>query len=578
MVNLLPKVFSDANERVIKKFRPMVEKVNALEPQMERLTDAELTAKTAEFRQRLLEGASLDDLLPEAFASVREAAKRTLGQRHFDVQLIGGAVLHNGQIAEMKTGEGKTLVATLTAYLNALSGKGVHVITVNDYLAKRDPVWMGPIYHLLGLSVACLQHESAYMYDPSEEGSDASLRHLRPIFRREAYEANITYGTNNEFGFDYLRDNMALDSSQQVQRNRNYAIVDEVDNILIDEARTPLIISGPAEEPMQLYTTFAKMVPRLTEGEDQDYTIDDKGRNVSLTQQGMSKMEQWTKVGNLYDPDNYHMIHYIENALTAHVLKKRDKDYVVRDGEVVIVDEFTGRLQTGRRWADGLHQAVESKEGLRVQRESITYATITLQNYFRLYSKLAGMTGTAATEAEEFYKIYKLEVVSVPTNKPMLRDELPERVYQTEAARWKAVVEEIEELNRNGRPVLVGTTSIEKSEKLSEMLDKRGLRHQVLNAKMHEKEASIIAQAGRPGAITVATNMAGRGTDIILGGNPEAASIPKPSGSGTISRCWKWAACTSLAPSTTRRAESTTSCGDAQGAKATQAARGSTPP
>ena len=525
MVNLLPKVFSDANERVIKKFRPMVEKVNALEPQMERLTDAELTAKTAEFRQRLLEGASLDDLLPEAFASVREAAKRTLGQRHFDVQLIGGAVLHNGQIAEMKTGEGKTLVATLTAYLNALSGKGVHVITVNDYLAKRDPVWMGPIYHLLGLSVACLQHESAYMYDPSEEGSDASLRHLRPIFRREAYEANITYGTNNEFGFDYLRDNMALDSSQQVQRNRNYAIVDEVDNILIDEARTPLIISGPAEEPMQLYTTFAKMVPRLTEGEDQDYTIDDKGRNVSLTQQGMSKMEQWTKVGNLYDPDNYHMIHYIESALTAHVLKKRDKDYVVRDGEVVIVDEFTGRLQTGRRWADGLHQAVESKEGLRVQRESITYATITLQNYFRLYSKLAGMTGTAATEAEEFYKIYKLEVVSVPTNKPMLRDELPERVYQTEAARWKAVVEEIEELNRNGRPVLVGTTSIEKSEKLSEMLDKRGLRHQVLNAKMHEKEASIIAQAGRPGAITVATNMAGRGTDIILGGNPEAASI-----------------------------------------------------
>ena len=525
MVNLLPKVFSDANERVIKKFRPMVEKVNALELHMERLTDAELTAKTAEFRQRLLEGASLDDLLPEAFACVREVAKRTLGQRHFDVQLIGGAVLHQGQIAEMKTGEGKTLVATLTAYLNALSGKGVHVITVNDYLAKRDPVWMGPIYHLLGLSVACLQHESAYMYDPSEDGSDATLRHLRPIFRREAYEADITYGTNNEFGFDYLRDNMALDSTQQVQRNRNYAIVDEVDNILIDEARTPLIISGPAEEPVQLYTTFAKMVPRLTEGEDQDYTIDDKGRNVSLTQLGMSKMEQWTKVGNLYDPDNYHMVHYIENALTAHVLKKRDKDYVVRDGEVVIVDEFTGRLQTGRRWADGLHQAVESKEGLRVQRESITYATITLQNYFRLYSKLAGMTGTAATEAEEFYKIYKLEVISVPTNKPMIRGELPERVYQTEAARWKAVVEEIEELNQNGRPVLVGTTSIEKSEKLSEMLDKRGLRHQVLNAKMHEKEAAIIAQAGRPGAITVATNMAGRGTDIILGGNPEASSI-----------------------------------------------------
>ena len=528
MVNLLPKLFSDANDRIAKKFRPIVDRVNALEPDLERLTDDQLQAKTDEYRQRLLKGESLEDLLPEAFAVVREAAKRTLGQRHFDVQLIGGAVLHRGQIAEMKTGEGKTLVATLAAYLNAISREGVHVVTVNDYLARRDPVWMGPIYHLLGLSVACLQHESAYMYDPSEEGSDPSLRHMRPIFRREAYEADITYGTNNEFGFDYLRDNMALDASQQVQHKRNYAIVDEVDNILIDEARTPLIISGPAEEPVQLYSTFAKMVPRLKEGEEEDYTIDDKGRSVSLTQLGMSKMEQWTKVGNLYDSENYHLVHYMENALTAHVLKKRDRDYVVRDGDVVIVDEFTGRLQTGRRWADGLHQAVEAKEGLRVQRESITYATITLQNYFRLYSKLAGMTGTAATEAEEFFKIYKLDVVSVPTNKPMIRDELPERVYQTEASRWKAVVDEIDELNRAGRPVLVGTTSIEKSEKLSEMLDKRGLRHQVLNAKMHEKEASIIAQAGRPGAITVATNMAGRGTDIILGGNPEAASIPQP--------------------------------------------------
>ena len=528
MVNLLPKLFSDANDRIAKKFRPIVDRVNALEPDLERLTDDQLQAKTDEYRQRLLKGESLEDLLPEAFAVVREAAKRTLGQRHFDVQLIGGAVLHRGQIAEMKTGEGKTLVATLAAYLNAISGEGVHVVTVNDYLARRDPVWMGPIYHLLGLSVACLQHESAYMYDPSEEGSDPSLRHMRPIFRREAYEADITYGTNNEFGFDYLRDNMALDASQQVQHKRNYAIVDEVDNILIDEARTPLIISGPAEEPVQLYSTFAKMVPRLKEGEEEDYTIDDKGRSVSLTQLGMSKMEQWTKVGNLYDSENYHLVHYMENALTAHVLKKRDRDYVVRDGDVVIVDEFTGRLQTGRRWADGLHQAVEAKEGLRVQRESITYATITLQNYFRLYSKLAGMTGTAATEAEEFYKIYKLDVVSVPTNKPMIRDELPERVYQTEASRWKAVVDEIDALNRAGRPVLVGTTSIEKSEKLSDMLDKRGLRHQVLNAKLHEKEASIIAQAGRPGAITVATNMAGRGTDIILGGNPEAASIPQP--------------------------------------------------
>ena len=537
MVNLLPKVFSsrgssskgssEGNDRMAKKFRPIVEAVNAFEPQMERMDNEDLQAKTEEFRQRILKGASLEELLPEAFAAVREAAKRTLGQRHFDVQLVGGAVLHYGQIAEMKTGEGKTLVATLSAYLNALTGQGVHVVTVNDYLAKRDPVWMGPIYHLLGLSVACLQHETAYMYDPAEEGSDPTLRYLRPIFRREAYAADITYGTNNEYGFDYLRDNMALDASQQVQRERNYAIVDEVDNILIDEARTPLIISGPAEEPVQLYATFAKMVPRLNEGEEEDYTIDDKGRSVSLTQQGMSKMEQWTKVGNLYDPENYHQVHYMENALTAHVLKKRDRDYVVRDNEVVLVDEFTGRLQTGRRWADGLHQAVEAKEGLRVQRESITYATITLQNYFRLYSKLAGMTGTAATEAEEFFKIYKLEVVSVPTNKPLVREELPERVYQTESARWKAVAEEIEEMHHMGRPVLVGTTSIDKSEKLSEMLDKRGLRHQVLNAKMHEKEAAVIAQAGRPGAITVATNMAGRGTDIILGGNPDAASVPQ---------------------------------------------------
>ena len=527
MVNLLPKVFSDANERTIKKFRPMVDAINALEPQLEGLTNDQLRAKTDEFRQRLSGGAKLDDLLPEAFATVREAAKRTLGQRHFDVQLIGGAVLHRGQVAEMKTGEGKTLVATLPAYLNALGGEGVHIVTVNDYLARRDPVWMGPIYHLLGLSVACLQHEAAYAYDPDEEGAETSLRHLRPIFRREAYEVDITYGTNNEFGFDYLRDNMSLDVSQQVQRNRHFAIVDEVDNILIDEARTPLIISGPAEEPVQLYSTFAKIVPRLKEGEDEDYTIDDKGRSVSLTQQGMSRMEQWTRVGNLYEPDNYHLVHYIGNALTAHVLKKRDRDYVVRDGEVVIVDEFTGRMQTGRRWADGLHQAVESKEGLRVQRESITYATITLQNYFRLYSKLAGMTGTAATEAEEFYKIYKLEVLSIPTNRPMVREELPERVYQNEDSRWRAVVEEISDMHEMGRPVLVGTTSIEKSEKLSEMLGKRGLHHQVLNAKLHEKEAAIIAQAGRPGAITVATNMAGRGTDIILGGNPVAASIPQ---------------------------------------------------
>ena len=525
MVNLLSKVLSDPIERVFKKYKPLLQKVNALEPDFERLSDDGLRGKTDEFKARLAQGEKLDDLMPEAFAAVREAAKRTLGQRHFDVQLIGGNVLHRGQIAEMKTGEGKTLVATLSAYLNGLTGLGVHVVTVNDYLAKRDPVWMGPIYHLLGLSVGCLQHQSAYIYDPSEEGEDPTLRHLRPVTRREAYQADITHGTNNEFGFDYLRDNMATDPSQLVRRGMYYAIVDEVDNILIDEARTPLIISGPAEEPVELYSTFAKLVPRLSEGEDADYTLDEKGLHVSLTENGIASMEKWTKVGNLYDADNYHLVHFIENALTANILKKRDKDYVVRDGEVVIVDEFTGRLQPGRRWSDGLHQAVEAKEGIRVQRESITYATITLQNYFRMYEKLAGMTGTAATESEEFFKIYRLDVASIPTNQPLIRTELPERIYQTQEAKWKAVTDEIAELQKKGCPILVGTTSIENSEHLSELLNKRGLRHQVLNAKIHDKEATVVARAGEPGAITVATNMAGRGTDIILGGNPAAEGV-----------------------------------------------------
>ena len=522
MVKVLGKILGDSNERITKKFRPTVEEVNSLEPELEALSDEKLSAKTQEFRELLEEGEDLDDLLPESFAVVREASKRTLGQRHFDVQLAGGVVLYQGKIAEMKTGEGKTLVSTLPVYLNALTGRGVHVVTVNDYLAKRDAVWMGPIYHLLGLSVGCLQHDTAYLYDPSMEGDDPGLKYLSPTSRREAYQADITYGTNNEFGFDYLRDNMVVDAGMMVQRELNYAIVDEVDNILVDEARTPLIISGPAEEPVQLYYTFARMVPRLSED---DYTVDDRTRTISLTQPGIEKMEQLAKVGNLYDPENYHMVHYIENALTAHVLRKRDKDYVVRDGGVVIVDEFTGRLQFGRRWADGLHQAIEAKEGLKVQRESITYATITLQNYFRMYEKLAGMTGTAATEAEEFYKIYGLEVVAVPTNQPMIRSEFPDLIFKTGEGKWRAVAQEIQDLYQKGRPVLVGTTSIEASEDLSGRLKRLGVPHQVLNAKQHEREAPVVAQAGRPSAVTVATNMAGRGTDIVLGGNPEAMEV-----------------------------------------------------
>ena len=516
MVSVIGKILGDSNERVTKKFRPTIEEINSLEPEFERLSDDQFGSVTKELKERLEGKEELSDLLPEAYAAVREAAKRALGERHYDVQLMGGIVLHQGRIAEMKTGEGKTLVSTLPVYLNALTGRGVHVVTVNDYLARRDPVWMGPIFHMLGLTVGCLQHDSSYMYDPGSEGEDASFNNLRAVSRREAYQADITYGTNNEFGFDYLRDNMVPDQELMVQREIHYAIVDEVDNILIDEARTPLIISGPAEEPVQLYYTFARLVPRLRE---EDYTIDDRTRTVSLTQPGISNMEQWAKVGNLYDPENYHQVHYIENALTAQILRKRDKDYVVRDGQVVIVDEFTGRLQPGRRWADGLHQAVEAKEGLKVQRESITYATITLQNYFRMYEKLSGMTGTAATEAEEFYKIYHLDVVVIPTHVPMIRSQFPDLIFKTEEGKWRNVAQEIQEHYETGRPVLVGTTSIESSEKLSELLDKRGVPHEVLNAKQHEREAQIVAQAGRPHSITVATNMAGRGTDIVLGGN-----------------------------------------------------------
>ena len=514
MVSVLQKILGDPNEKALKKLGSIKDDVNSLEPAFQRLKDEELRAKTDEFRQRLAGREDLEDLLPEAFAAVRESASRNLGQRHYDVQIIGGAALHQGKIAEMKTGEGKTLVATLAVYANALTGRGVHVVTVNDYLARRDPVWMGPVYHALGLAVGCLQHDAAFIYDPEITGGKTPF--LRPAAREEAYLADITYGTNNEFGFDYLRDNMSLSAERRVQREQHYAIVDEVDNILIDEARTPLIISGPAEEPVQLYQNFARLVPRLDPAED--YTIDDRTQAISLTQEGIANMEQWTNSSNLYDPENFHLVQYMENALSAHVMKHRDKDYVVREGEVVIVDEFTGRLQPGRRWSDGLHQAVEAKEGLKIQRESITYATITLQNYFRMYEKLSGMTGTAATEADEFYRIYGLEVVEVPTNKPMQRRDSSDLVYQTEDGKWKAVADKIEELHESEQPLLIGTTSIEDSEFLSEQLRRRSVRHQVLNAKNHEGEAGVIAQAGRLGSVTVSTNMAGRGTDIVLGG------------------------------------------------------------
>jgi len=522
----------DSNEKELKHLQPLVSHINSLEPDLEKLTAAELRAKTDDFKARVADGESLDEILPEAYAAVREAAKRTIRQRHFDVQLMGGIILHQGKIAEMKTGEGKTLVATLPLYLNTLTGQGSHLVTVNDYLAKRDCHWMGPIYHALGVSVACInaqqtvgQTAPSYLYDPSYESEDQKWNFLRPVTRRQAYEADITYGTNNEFGFDYLRGNMVLDLSQCVQRTLNYAIVDEVDNILIDEARTPLIISGAAEEATKRYYTFAQLVSHLSK--DTDYTIDERTRTANLTEIGMTKMEKMLrregllKASDLYDPSNYILTQYLESALKARVLFKRDKDYVVKDGQVIIVDEFTGRLMFGRRYSEGLHQAIEAKERVKIQRESVTLATITFQNYFRMYQKLAGMTGTAITEAEEFHKIYKLEVVIMPTNKPLIRIEHPDQIYKDEKAKFAAVAREIKQLHDQGRPVLIGTTSIEKSEYLSDLLRKNGVPHQVLNAKHHEKEAAIIAQAGRLEAVTVATNMAGRGVDIILGGNPE---------------------------------------------------------
>ena len=518
--------FIDSNEKAVKRFDKTVERINALEPQMQALSNEQLRAKTDEFRNRLKGGEALDDILDEAFAAVREAGKRALSQRHFDVQLIGGVVLHLGRIAEMKTGEGKTLVATLPSYLNALDGKGVHVVTVNDYLSKRDCQWMGPIYHMLGLSVATIQHEASFVYDPTFVTEDKAWPHLRPVTRREAYAADITYGTNNEFGFDYLRDNMVIDLSQCVQRELNYAIVDEVDYILIDEARTPLIISGPAVEAADKYKTFSRLTSSLIA--TQDYEIEEREKTVKLTDEGMSKMEDMLrregllKGPDLYDPANYLLTHYLESSLKARVMYKRDREYVIKNGEVIIVDEFTGRMMPGRRYSEGLHQAIEAKEGVHVQRESTTMATITFQNYFRMYDKLAGMTGTAVTEAEEFHKIYKLEVVVIPTNKNLIRKDATDLVYQNEEAKFRAVTEEIKKLHDDGKPVLVGTASIERSEHLSEMLLRKGIQHEVLNAKNHEKEAAVVAQAGGVGAVMVATNMAGRGVDIILGGKPPA--------------------------------------------------------
>ena len=543
MINaVIAKVFGTKNEREVKRLMPRVEAINALEPEMQKLSDEQLRAKTDEFRRRMQERVStipdepdadqdrrneldaerlklisevLDELLEEAFAVVREGGRRVLNMRHFDVQLIGGMVLHQGKIAEMKTGEGKTLVATLPVYLNALSGRGVHVVTVNDYLAKRDSEWMGKLYSFLGLSVGVIVHD------------------LDDQQRREAYAADVTYGTNNEFGFDYLRDNMKFDLHDCVQRGHNFSIVDEVDSILIDEARTPLIISGASEESTDKYAKVNRIIPKLEKGEEidvapgepkqytGDYVVDEKHRNITVTDEGWVKVEQLLGIGNIADPENWDLKHHVETAVKAHALYHKDVEYVVKDGEVIIVDEFTGRLMPGRRWSDGLHQSVEAKENVKIERENQTLATITFQNYFRMYKKLAGMTGTAETEASEFDNIYKLEVMVIPTNKPMLRLENPDVVYRTEKEKYFAAADEIQRLYATGQPVLVGTTSIEKSERLSDLLKKKGVKHWVLNAKQHEKEAEIVAQAGSKGMVTIATNMAGRGTDILLGGNPE---------------------------------------------------------
>ena len=520
-VKILNILFGSKNERELKRFNPLVEKINNLEASLTPLSDQALTDHTQTFKKRLEAGESLDDLLPEAFAVCRETSRRRLGMRHFDVQLVGGMVLHQGRISEMRTGEGKTLVATLPVYLNALTGKGVHLVTVNDYLAKRDAQWMGPLYHSLGQSVGVIQHDASFLYDPTYEAADKRLQHLRPCSRPEAYRADITYGTNNEFGFDYLRDNLIVtDLEQAVQGKLNFAIVDEVDSILIDEARTPLIISGPAEQSTEQYYRINRIIPQLKK--EKDFTIEEKTKTVVLTDEGNARVEKLLGVDNLYDLSHLSLVHHVIKALQAHAIYQRDVDYVVKDGEVVIVDEFTGRLMPGRRWSDGLHQAVEAKEGVKIANENQTLASVTFQNYFRMYDKLGGMTGTADTEASEFAKIYNLDVNVIPTNRPMIRRDYPDVVYRTEKEKFDAIVEEIKEHHEKGQPVLVGTISIEKSERISTMLKHRGIRHHVLNAKFHEKEAEIISLAGQKSAVTIATNMAGRGTDIVLGGSPEA--------------------------------------------------------
>jgi preprotein translocase subunit SecA len=526
-------------------FEPLIKSINSLEPELEKLTDEELKGKSLDLKKTVQNGKSLDDSLVEAFALVREAAKRTLNQRHFDVQLIGGIVLHQGKIAEMLTGEGKTLAATAPVYLNALSGRGVHVITVNDYLARRDTVWMGQIYYALGLSIGCLTHETAYLYDPTytqESQNDKSeikndldkerdvlgsfkvfQEFLRPVSRKEAYLADITYGTNHEFGFDYLRDNLSYDLTQQVQVTRlHYAIIDEVDSILIDEARTPLIIAVPDTESSDYYRIFTRVVSQLSENED--YLVDEKMKTVSITDEGIDKVEKVLKLKDLYGPENLRLVHYLEECLKAKILFHRDKQYVIKNGEIIIVDEFTGRLMYGRRYSGGLHQAIEAKENVQVQQESRTFAQITIQNYFRLYEKIAGMTGTAQTSAEEFHKVYNLEVVSVPPNKPMIRKDNSDMIYKTLEAKYRAVIKEIKERHLEGQPILLGTSSITNNEIVSDLLKRTGIPHEVLNAKNHEREGLIISQAGKLKAVTVATNMAGRGVDIILGGNPADAS------------------------------------------------------
>ena len=589
MPPIIDSVLRAGEGRILRKLKRIAEQINSIEDDFVAMSDAELRGMTDEFRQRYADGETLDDLLPEAFAAVREAAKRTLGQRHFDVQLMGGAALHMGNIAEMRTGEGKTLTGVLPAYLNALAGEGVHVITVNDYLAKRDAEWMGRVHRFLGLEVGVI------------------LAQMTPAERRVQYAADITYGTNNEFGFDYLRDNMAWSIEECVQRGHHFAVVDEVDSILIDEARTPLIISGPAEQSARWYVEFAKIAPRLRRGEDGegDYEVDEKKKTVGILESGVEKVEDWLGIDNLYDPVNTPLVSFLNNSVKAKELYKKDKDYVVMNGEVLIVDEFTGRILHGRRYNEGMHQAIEAKEGVPIKDENQTLATITLQNYFRLYDKLSGMTGTAVTEANEFHQIYKLGVVPIPTNMPMIRGDEADVIYQTAQSKFEACVADIAERHANGQPVLVGTTSVEKSEILSKMLKQHGVPHEVLNAKYHEREAMIIAQAGRSGAVTVATNMAGRGTDIMLGGNPEFVADaelhqrglspaetpkttrrrgprrwPRPSAPWprNTSRSSRRAACTCSAPSGTSRAASTTSCVAVPDGRATPARAGSTCP